>query len=96
MQFPKITSVEAIAKYKLKIHFADGTQGIYEISDLAGHGVFKSWDIDNNFFKVFISKESGAISWPGEIDIDTINAYCTIKEISPDKYFNSKIKYATN
>jgi hypothetical protein len=96
MKFPKITSVEAIAKYKLKIHFTDGIQGIYEISDLAGHGVFKIWDIDDNFFKVFINKESGAISWPGEIDIDIINAYCTIKGISPDKYFNSQMKYATN
>ncbi|HEV2830374.1 MAG TPA: DUF2442 domain-containing protein [Hanamia sp.] len=82
MQFPKIISVEAITKYKLKVHFNDGTQGMYELSDLAGQGVFKTWDIDNNFFKVFINKESGAISWPGEIDIDTINAYCAIKGIS--------------
>jgi hypothetical protein len=66
----------------LKVHFTDGTQGVYEVSDLSGQGVFKIWDIDNNFFKVFINKESGAISWPGEIDIDTINAYCSIKGIS--------------
>jgi hypothetical protein len=79
MQFPKIISVEAITKYKLKVHFNDGTQGMYELSDLAGQGVFKTWDIDNNFFKVFINKESGAISWPVEIDIDTINAYSAIK-----------------
>ncbi|HEY8658793.1 MAG TPA: DUF2442 domain-containing protein [Hanamia sp.] len=96
MLFPKITSVEAIAKYKLKIHFADGIQGVYEVSDLAGKEVFKIWDIDNNFFKVFINKESGSISWPGEIDIDTINAYCTIKGISPDKYLNNQMRYATN
>ncbi len=49
MQSPKIVSVEALAKYKLKIQFTDGTQGIYEISDLAGQGVFKIWDIDNIF-----------------------------------------------
>jgi len=96
MQFPKITSVEAITKYKLKVHFTDGAQGIYDVSDLAGNGVFKIWDIDDNFFKVFINKESGAISWPNEIDIDTINAYCTITGISPDKYFNKEMKYAMN
>jgi hypothetical protein len=96
MQFPKISSIKAIAKYKLRIRFEDGTEGIYDISDLAGHGVFKIWDVDNNFFKAVINQESGAISWPGEIDIDTINAYCTIKGITPDKYFNKQSKYATN
>lgn len=96
MQFPKIISVEALKKYKLKVHFSDGTKGIYDVADLAGKGVFKIWDIDDNFFKVFINKESGAISWPGEIDIDTINTYCTIKGISPDKYFSNQMRYATN
>jgi hypothetical protein len=96
MPFPKVTSVEAIEKYNLKLRFADGTEGVYDVSDIAGKGVFKIWDIDDNFFKVFINKESGAISWPDEFDIDTINAYCTIKGISPDKFFNSKMKYATN
>ncbi len=84
----------AIAKYKLKVLFADGTEGMYDISDLAGQGVFKIWDIDNNFFEVFVNKESGAISWPGEIDIDSINAYCTIKGISPEKYLNNQMRYA--
>ncbi|HEY5464269.1 MAG TPA: DUF2442 domain-containing protein [Hanamia sp.] len=87
MQFPKITSVEAIAKYKLKLRFADGTQGEYEISYLAEQGVFKIWEIDNNFFKVFVNKESGAISWPGDIEIDTLNAYCSIKGFLPKRIF---------
>ena len=96
MKFPKIISVKAIEKYKLKVVFSDGVQGIYELSDLAGKGVFKIWDMDDIFFKVFIDEESGAISWPGEIDIDTINAYCIIKGISPDIFFNKQMKYAMN
>jgi hypothetical protein len=96
MEFPKIVSVEPVEKYRVKVKFADGIQGIYDVSDLAGKGVFKIWDKDDNFFKVFISKESGAISWPGEIDIDTINTYCTIKGISPDTYFDNQMKYAKN
>ncbi|MEO6838676.1 MAG: DUF2442 domain-containing protein [Ginsengibacter sp.] len=95
MQFPKIKSVEAIEKYKLKIHFDDGVKGIYDVSDIAGEGVFRTWDAGNNFFKVFINKESGAISWPGEIDIDTINAYCSIKGISPEIYFQNQLDHAT-
>jgi hypothetical protein len=96
MQFPKVISVEAIEKYKLRIHFNDNIGGIYDISDLAGKGVFKLWEVEDNFFKVFICKESGAISWPGEIDIDPLNAYCSIKGISPDKYFHSQLDHATH
>lgn len=96
MQFPKIISVEALEKYKIKVIFSDEIQGIYDVSDLAGNGVFKIWDTDDNFFKVFINKESGAISWPGEIDLDRINAYCIIKGISPERFFDNQIKYATH
>jgi len=88
MPFPKIKSVEALEKYKLKVSFLDGIHGVYDVSDVAEKGVFKIWDIDNNFFKVFVNKDSGAISWPGDIEIDTINAYCTIKRISTHKYLN--------
>ena len=96
MQFPKIISVEAIEKYRLKIHFKDGTVGMYDVADLAGKGVFKIWDSDDNFFKVYINKESGALSWPGEIDIDTLNAYCSIVGISPENYFQNQMDHATH
>ena len=33
---------------------------------------------------------------PGEIDIDTYNAYCIIKGISPEDYFQKKEEHATN
>ncbi len=96
MQFPKIISVEAVDKFKLKISFNDGVQGIYDVSDLAGNGVFKEWDHDDNFFKVFINKESGAISWLGGMDIDTLNAYCTITGMSPELYLQNKMEHASN
>ena len=96
MLFPKIKSVEALEKYKLKVSFLDGIQGVYDVSDVAEKGVFKIWDIDNNFFKVFVNKDSGAISWPGDIEIDTINAYCTIKRISPHKFLNLIKNYGTS
>jgi hypothetical protein len=96
MKFPKVISVEAVNTFDLKICFDDGVEGMYDVSDLAGKGVFKIWDVDDNFFKVHINKESGAISWPGEIDIDTLNAYCTLKGMSPDTFINKQMKLATN
>jgi Protein of unknown function (DUF2442) len=90
MQFPKIKSVTTIEKYILRIVFADGTEGDYDISHLSGKGVFKAWDTDKMFYKVFINPESGAISWPGELDVDTINIYCAIKGISVDSYLTKE------
>ena len=84
----KITSVKAIEKYKIFVSFNDETKGVYDVSSLAGKGVFKTWEEDDNFFKVFINSESGAITWPNDIDIDTYNMYCNIKKISPEEYFN--------
>ncbi len=89
MPLIQIISIQGIEKYKLHVLFNDGTEGIYDAGHLAGKGVFKIWDINNNFEKVFISPESGAITWPGEIDIDTINVYSTIKGISSDYFLNS-------
>ncbi len=96
MQFPKVSFVKAKEKYKIEIHFSDGVQGIYDVSHLAGKGIFKIWDQDENFSKVFISNESGAISWPGKIDLDTLNIYCRIKGISPNKYLHSLTDHATH
>lgn len=82
----KVVSVKALEKYSIYIQFNDGSEGVLDLSSHAGRGVFKSWDEDDNFNKVFISEESGAITWPDEIDIDTLNAYFTINKITPEEY----------
>lgn len=90
MKLPGVKSVTIVKKYVLCVMFTDETAGNYDVSHLAGKGVFKSWDIDNNFFKVCINQESGAISWPGELDIDTINIYCAINNLNVDSYLTQE------
>jgi hypothetical protein len=92
----KILSVKALEKYKLFIQFNEGSEGVLDLEELSGKGVFKSWDEDDNFSKVFIRDESGAITWPDEIDIDTLNAYFTIKNIDPEEYFKGEKKHAAH
>ena len=94
MPIISVTSITPLENYKLCLIFNDGTEGVYDASHLAGRGVFKAWDLNNNFDLVFIDPESGAITWPGDIDIDTINVYCTIKGISSDQFLNS-LQHAT-
>ena len=91
---PRITTVEANEKYKLFTRFEDGTEGILDLSHLAGKGVFKAWDDEDHFFRVFIDSASGAVTWPDEIDIDTYNLYCKLKGISPDEFFKQKEVHA--
>ncbi len=93
---PLILKVSAAEKYKLFVQFSDGVEGVLNLEKHAGRGVFAAWDIDDNFSKVFIGAESGAITWPGEIDIDTYNAYCIIKGISPEDFFKNQVAHATN
>ena len=96
MPFPKIIAVKAIEKYKLQVHFNDDTRGVYDLAHLAGKGIFKQWDTDNNFTNVFIDAESGTISWPGRIDLDTLNIYCKIKGITTDNYLYTITDHATH
>lgn len=86
MKPPKVISAASLGKYKLRLSFDDGVEGIVDLSDLAGKGVFKAWESDDTFNKVFIDKESGAIAWPGNLDIDTLNCYLQIKEMTYSQY----------
>ncbi len=51
MIVPSLTSVEALPMYRLRLQFEGDTQGLIDLSNLAGRGVFKAWDEDNLFFK---------------------------------------------
>lgn len=86
MTFPKVISVAPADKYRIRIKFNDGTEGMIDLSDVAGKGVFKAWDTDDNFSKVYINEESGAITWSGNIDIDILNCYLQIKDITYEQF----------
>jgi hypothetical protein len=86
MNHPKLKSVQSLNKYRIQILFDDGTTGVLDLSDLAGKGAFMLWDEDDNFNKVFINEESGAITWPGNLDIDTLTAWLQVKGVTYDEY----------
>ena len=60
--------VRPVDGYRIWIKFDDGTQGEIDLSDLAGRGVFQSWT-DRKVFEAIRVDESGAVVWPGEIDL---------------------------
>ncbi len=64
---PRVKSVAAIADYKLKIHFNNGEEGIYDCGHLLDFGVFKELK-DANYFKQAQALD-GTVVWPHEQDI---------------------------
>ncbi len=90
-----VEKVLPIEKYKLAVTFNDGKVGVVDLSHLAGEGVFKTWDEEDNFSKVFISEESKAITWLGGIDIDTYNIYSTISGLHPKEFLKQQRQDAT-
>ena len=66
----RVTAVEALPEYRLQVSFLDGTQGIVDMARLIhndGAGIFTALRDPAVFKQVFV--ESGAVTWPGEIDL---------------------------
>ena len=74
----KPVRVTAIKKYVIQAEFEDGVSGEADLSDSAGLGIFKFWDKDNNFFDVFINKETFGIAWNEDLEIDPETVYTQI------------------
>jgi Protein of unknown function (DUF2442) len=64
----RVIEVRPGLDHRIWIKFDDGTQGEVDLSDLAGRGVFRSWT-DRSVFEQVVVDESGAVAWPGEIDL---------------------------
>ena len=64
----KAVQAKPLDDYRLWLKYEDGTEGEVDLSDLAGRGVFRAWS-DQKVFSAVTIGESGAIVWPGEIDL---------------------------
>lgn len=78
----RIVDVEARPDYRVWIRFEDGTEGVVDLSDLVGKGVFRRWNEPGEFEKVFIDEEVGTIAWPGGLDLAPDRLYRDVKRVS--------------
>ena len=60
--------VKVLTDYHLWLRYDDGAQGEVDLADLAGRGVFCAW-LDRKVFEAVHIDESGALAWPGNIDL---------------------------
>lgn len=66
----RIIACQPHENYKVWIQFDDGLSGEVDLSDLAGKGVFSSWNSIEFFNSVHVDKKTETIAWGEDIDLD--------------------------
>lgn len=65
----RITSATPLPGYRLRLTFTDGAEGLVDLSDLVGQGVFAAWRDERVFAQVAIDPLTRTVVWPGGIDL---------------------------
>lgn len=84
----RITKVEVLKNYKLRLEFADGVAGIADVSSLVGKGAFSLWNDYAEFSKVQIGS-SGELVWGDRVDLCPDALYMKITGQQPEEVFPS-------
>jgi hypothetical protein len=71
------TSVSSLPDYKIKVSYPDGVEGIIDLSESVGKGVFTPLE-DKAFFKTVHVGRYGQIAWSEDIEICPDAAYFEI------------------
>jgi hypothetical protein len=77
----RVTEVEALPGFRLRVAFADGVHGLVDLSQMVHSpkaGVFAALANPSLFAQVGL--EFGAVTWPGEIDLAPDAMYDSIRE----------------
>ena len=64
----KIVTATALPAYRLALSYDNGEQGVVDLSEFVGRGVFEAWEKPGLFEQASITSE-GAIEWPGDLDM---------------------------
>lgn len=65
----RIIEAKVIDGYRIWMRFADGVEGLVDLSWLVGKGVFSAWE-DPAFFRLMrVDPEANTVVWPGRLDL---------------------------
>jgi len=84
----KITDARAVDGYRVALRFDDGTEGIADLSDLAGRGVFAAWSVPGQFDSVGIGS-AGELTWPCGVDLCPDALYLRVTGKRPADLFST-------
>ena len=66
---PAVKEVRALEPWKIWLRFADGSEGVVDVSDMAGKGLFTQWSDPKFWRSVKVDEESQTVCWPGGLDL---------------------------
>ena len=69
--------IEPLSDYRLRVRYADGVEGIIDLSDQVGRGVFAPLR-DEGFFRKVQIGDRGQIAWSGDLEICPDSVYLEI------------------
>ncbi len=82
----KINKVKVLSDYKIWLKYLDGTEGIIDLSDLVGRGVFSEWNDYEKFKNVKIGS-SGELIWQDEVDLCPDSLYIKLTGKTAEELF---------
>lgn len=85
---PTALEVKPLENYRVWLRFSDGVEGIANLSEFAGKGVFELWDVGEAFRTVRIG-EGGGIEWGDQIDLCPDALYLKVTGKTPEELFPS-------
>jgi len=88
--------VKALESYKIWLKYPDNREGVIDLSHLIGSGVFKAWENELFFKKVYINPETGAVAWDETIELCPETLYIKIIENIHTSVNEPDSEYATN
>lgn len=82
----RLLQAKAREPYEVWLYYEDGTEGVVDLSDLAGHGVFEALN-DTEFFRRASVGEYGELRFSEEIDLDPYMLYMRLTGAEPGDLF---------
>lgn len=82
----KIIEAVPLKNYTIQVKYSDGVEGVVDLSEFVGKGVFKIWNNYSEFENVSIGN-SGELKWGDDIDICPDSIYLKLTGKKPEDLF---------
>ncbi len=82
----KITALKTLPDYRLWLRFDDGVEGIVDLSDKVGVGVFALWSDSAAFDSVRVGEMGDAV-WDDQVDLCPDSLYLKVTGLKPAELY---------
>ncbi len=83
---PRLIEVKPLENYRIWVKYSDGVEGVVDLSEFVGKGVFAVWEDYREFQKAHIGP-SGEIAWGEDIDLCPDAIYLKVTGKKPEDLF---------